>query len=57
MNHITDEEKKYKGMGFVPNRDGKNTSARVVTKNGVRAVSKCGRLVKLLIRTATEKLP
>ncbi len=22
-------------MGFVPNRDGKNTSARVVTKNGV----------------------
>ncbi len=36
MNHMTDEErKKYKGMGFVPNRDGKNTSARVVTKNGV----------------------
>ena len=36
MNYMTDEErKKYKGMGFVPNRDGKNTSVRIVTKNGV----------------------
>lgn len=48
MRNISDEErKKYKGMGYVPNRDGEHVSARIVTKNGVLSTKQAEALSKV----------
>ncbi len=54
---ITQEiKKKYKGMGFVPNREGDTVSARIVTKNGVLSTVQAAALSKVADKYGNGKI-